>query len=117
MGAVTGQLPVPLSAFFSPSSPPPAYPLPPYAGKRALLRRGRDEEIKRKLDKVLLFDKTGEVGSQKLQTTFEKTGSGQREKGWTRVRQTDRGREKDRKSHLGFEVMVDEERETEREVH
>lgn len=113
MGAVTGQLPVPLPAFFSPSSPPPP-PLSvhPQVTELPSGRGGGDEEIKRKLHRVLLFDKTREVESWKLQTTFEKTGSGRRE--GLDKRRTER--EKDRKGHMGFEVMVDEGRETEREV-
>lgn len=52
-------------------------------------------------------------GESELQTTFEKTRSEVQEKGWTGEGQTDAEREKDRKSHLGFEVIVDEGKETE----
>lgn len=91
--------------------------LPPSAGNRALSWRGGDDEIRRKLHRVLLCDKTREVGSLgKLQTTFEKTGSGRRETGRTRAGKTHTEREEDRKSHMGFEVMGDEGREAEREV-
>lgn len=66
LGAVTGHPPVPLPAFFSasPTPPTPSIPSPSSsAGNRALFRRGWDEEIKRKLHRVLLFDKTREVES------------------------------------------------------
>lgn len=61
------------------------------------------------------------MGSRKLQTTFEKTGSGRRERGRARAgrtaRESEREREKkDRESRLGFEVTADEVRETVREV-
>lgn len=61
--------------------------LPPSAGSGALLRRRGDDKIKRKLHPVL-FDETREVENRKLQTTFEKMGSGRREEDWTRERQT-----------------------------
>ena len=98
--------------YILPSSRPS---VPPSAGNRTLFWRGGDEEIKRKLHQVLVFDKT-RSGDLKLQTTFEKTRAGVREKGWTRVGQKDAEWEKDRKGHLGFEIIVDEGRETERGV-
>lgn len=52
--------------------------------------------------------------SRNFKQLLEKMVSGVGENGWTREGQTDKEGGKDRKSHLGFGVIVDEGRETER---
>lgn len=59
MGAVIGQLPVPSL---------------PSEGNQSLFWRRKDDKIRRKLHQVLVFDKTREVRSCKLQTALRRWG-------------------------------------------
>lgn len=90
----------PSSCFFSLYLPFSSSSFPPSAGNRALFQRRGDDKIKRKLHWVFLIDKTREVGGWKLQTTFEKMGSGQGEVGWTRARQTHPEKRRDKPSGI-----------------
>lgn len=88
----------PSPCFFLSILPSSAPSLPPSAGNRALFQRGGDEEIKRKLHRVLLFDKKREVESRGNFKQLLKRRGRVGEKGWTREGQTDTGREKTEKA-------------------
>lgn len=114
MGAVTGQLPVPLPAFFLSSPPPPPLSLHPQVTELSSGEEGM-KRLRENYTESFSLTRQGKWKVGNFKQLLKRQGR-VGEKGWTREEQTDTQREKDRKGHLGFEVIVDEGRDAEREV-